>query len=213
MVAVCSSKTLVSAYKSTRRHNPDKLFSTFDFYSVQLLQYLLAGEEAPRRRRPEQGRQTTNVMLSYKWFPHSFPLEHFTDHRALRHYKLLCFVLTPYTQKSFLKIQFLPLNSLVTYLCFLNHSTYRYKRFSVITFFFFAQRAWSEGNKGENVVSVRPYASYPYPVNGFQRRRLQLLAEFNFFSNGQCSKWAGVCRYTIPGLLFVPESNAGTYFL
>jgi hypothetical protein len=50
MVVVCSSETLVSAYKSTRRHNPDKLFSTFDFYSVQLLYYLKAGEEAPRKR-------------------------------------------------------------------------------------------------------------------------------------------------------------------
>jgi hypothetical protein len=27
----------------------------------------------------------------------------------------------------------------------------------------------------------------------------------------QCSKWAGMCRYTIPELIFVPEFYAGTY--
>jgi hypothetical protein len=27
----------------------------------------------------------------------------------------------------------------------------------------------------------------------------------------QCSKWAGICRYTIPELLFVPEFHTGTY--
>jgi hypothetical protein len=27
----------------------------------------------------------------------------------------------------------------------------------------------------------------------------------------QCSKWAGIYRYTVPELLFVPEFHSGTY--
>jgi hypothetical protein len=27
----------------------------------------------------------------------------------------------------------------------------------------------------------------------------------------QCSKWTGICRYTVPELLFVPEFYTGTY--
>jgi hypothetical protein len=40
---------------------------------------------------------------------------------------------------------------------------------------------------------------------------LRVCLEINMFSSDQCSKWAGVCRYTIPKLLLAPEFHTGIY--
>jgi hypothetical protein len=33
----------------------------------------------------------------------------------------------------------------------------------------------------------------------------------DLFPETQCSKWAGICRCTIPELIFVPEFHTGSY--